>query len=82
VLRGFLVFHWHTAAAQPQQPAGEDVAHFAQMRWEVGIGGIRWHGWDARSCRPTEKNSENSFLEKCLGKKSGRAKVCVSRRGL
>jgi len=45
----------------------------------VGIGGVRWHGWEARSCRPTEKNSENNLLEKARGNKSTAAKSRVGR---
>jgi hypothetical protein len=32
------VFRRHTAAAQPQQAAGEDVADFPEVGWKVGIG--------------------------------------------
>ncbi|MFO0184891.1 MAG: hypothetical protein ACK53N_18800 [Alphaproteobacteria bacterium] len=41
-LGGFRIFHWHTAAAQPQQAAGEDVADLAEVRWQVGI--RMWQG--------------------------------------
>ena len=33
----------HTAAAQPQQAAGEDVADLTEVGWEVGVGGVAAH---------------------------------------
>lgn len=68
-----------SAAAQPQEARGEDTAHLAQVRRKMGIGGVRWHGWEARSCRPTEKNSENNLLAKARENKGSAARALVIR---
>jgi len=39
---GVGAFCRRTAAAQPQQAAGEDVADIAEVRWQVGI--RMWQG--------------------------------------
>ena len=36
-------FCLRTAAAQPQQAAGKDVAELAEVGWEVGVGGVAAH---------------------------------------
>jgi len=58
------------AAAQPHQAARQDAADLTQVRREVGIDGVRWHGWEARSCLPTKKNRENNLLAKYCENKS------------
>jgi hypothetical protein len=40
---GVGAFCRRTAAAQPQQAAGEDVADLTEVGWEVGVGGVAAH---------------------------------------
>jgi hypothetical protein len=51
-----------SAAAQPQQAAGQEVADLAEVGREMDVRGWRWHGCGTRSYRSTKKNSENSCL--------------------
>ncbi len=46
----------------------------------MGIGGVRWHGWEAKSFCPSEKNSENNLLESPCGNKSEVARSRVGHR--
>jgi hypothetical protein len=43
-VRGLALSFLGSAAAQPHKPRGQDGAHLAEVRREVRIGEVRWHG--------------------------------------